>query len=75
MEAPILWPIDVKNRPNGKDLMLGNISAGEQADRGQDGWMVSQLMDEFEKPVELVMDRKAHVATSEAANRWTRLSN
>ena len=39
-EAPILWPLDVKNWLTGKDLKLGKIE-GRRDDRGWDGWMAS----------------------------------
>ena len=35
-ETPILWPLDVKNRLNGKTLMLGKIE-GSRRSRGG-GW-------------------------------------
>ena len=40
-EAPILWPLDVKNWLMGKDWCWERLSAGEVGDKGWDGWMAS----------------------------------
>ena len=41
VDAPILWPPDVKNQLIGKDLVLGKIESTWRGDRGWDGWMAS----------------------------------
>ena len=40
VEAPILWPPDVKNRLTGEHCDAGN-DRGEGGNRGWDGWMAS----------------------------------
>ena len=38
-EAPILWPPDGKNWFTGRDWCWERLRAGEEGDRGWDGWM------------------------------------
>ena len=74
-EAPILWPLDVKNWLTGKDPMLGKIEGERRRDnRGWDGWMASltQMDTSLSKFQELVMDREA---VHEITKSWTRLSD
>ena len=40
-EALILWPPDAKSWLIGKDICWQRLRAGEEGDRGWDGWMVS----------------------------------
>ena len=77
VEAPILWPPDVKNKLIGKDPDAGEDWRLEKRATEEEivGWHHWLNGHEFEKPQEIVKDRKAwHAAVHWVAKSWTLLN-
>ena len=79
MEAPILWPPDVKSQLTRKDPDAGKNLRQEEKGMTQDkmvGWHHQFNGDEFEQLQEMVKDREAWSAAVHGATKsQTRLSN
>ena len=78
-ETPILWPPDVKRWLIGKDPDAGKDGRQEEKGTIEDeivGWHHWFKGHEFEKALELVMDREAWRASVHGVTKsWTPLSN
>ena len=81
LEAPIIWPPDVKSQLTGKDPDAGKDAdegkrrRGQQRMRWLDGTVDSMDMS-LSKLQERVKDREArHAAVRGFENSWTQLSN
>ena len=79
VEAPVLWPSDMKSQLTGKDPDAGNDwgqkEKGQQTKRQLDG-IIDSMDISLSKLQEIVKDRKAWCAVIHGVTKsWTRVSN
>ena len=79
VEAPILWPLDVKSQSLEKTLMLGKIEGRRRRGRQRIRWLggITDSMDMSLRDFwEMVMDREVwHAAIHGVRKNWTLLSD
>ena len=77
MEAPILWPLDAKNRVIRKDPDAGKVWRQEEKEKTEYENGVTDSMDmSLSKLQEMVKNRKAwHSSVHVVTKSWTQLSN